>query len=412
MYSIALSAFQCKDGGISEAYVGYNWAREIARFADIKLLTANAPGGLPKNVEVLTTSRPFIFSTPSLSNFNRAVKLDYFWHNLLCRIRHQKLLSSTDIFHHVTPIAPRFPNSLGRLADRFVLGPIGGGLRVPLPFRKFVETDEPVYSVLRNFDRWRFDYDPSLRSTYKAAKKILIVAKYMLDLLPEEFHGKTEIVLETGIDAKDYGEYAATAHRDFTLLYVGHLIPYKGLEFLIRGLSKVEGKSLRSIQLQVIGDGGAYADKCKKLAHQLGLADRVTFHGRLPHAEVMQWYRRADALCFPTLAETSGNVILEGMAMRLPVISVNYGGPSEILDRDTGILIDPMNPDYLVSGIASALERLQANPDYARSLGAAARRRVLGEFSWEAKGGKIRAIYDMVMQDGPTSPRGSLARVG
>jgi glycosyltransferase involved in cell wall biosynthesis len=402
VYSIALSAFQCQDGGISEAYVGYNWAREIARFADVKLLTANSPAGLPANVQVLTTSRPFAFSTPGLANFNRAVKLDYFWHNLLCRFRHRRLLSSTDIFHHVTPIAPRFPNSLGRLSSRFVLGPIGGGLRVPPPFRGMVETAEPVYAALRNFDRLRLDYDPSLRSTYKAARKILIVAKYMLDLIPEEFHDKTEIVLETGIRGADFQEYApAAAGKQFTLLYVGHIIPYKGLEFLVRALGKVNGQTRRALHLQVIGDGGAYAGKCKKIVHQLGLADRVTFHGRLPHEQVMQWYRRADALCFPTLAETSGNVILEGMAMRLPVISVNYGGPSEIVDSNTGILIDPLDPDYLVLGIAAALERLVANPEGARSLGAAARRRVLDEFSWEAKGRKIRSIYDAIMQDGP-----------
>lgn len=399
MYSVVLSAFQCKDNGISEAYVGYNWTKQVAKFANVKLLTGNLPSGLPDNVEVFTASSPFQFGSPALSNFNRAVKLDYFWHNLLCRIRYKDLLSSTDIFHHVTPIAPRFPNSLGSLAPRFVLGPIGGGLRVPQPFRDMVETAEPRYSVLRNLDSFRLAYDPSLRRTYKAAKKILIVAKYMLDLIPAEFHCKTEIVLETGICRNDYPEaQSKTSSKHFTLLYVGHLIPYKGLEFLIRGLKRVNTETLRSMQLHVIGDGGAYADQCKKMTQVLGLTGSVTFHGRLPHEQVRKWYQKADALCFPTLAETSGNVLLEAMAMRLPVVSVNYGGPSEIVDQSSGILVDPVSPDYLVAGIASALEQLVANPERARSLGMAARRRVLAKFSWEAKGRKIQAIYDELMQ--------------
>ena len=271
-------------------------------------------------------------------------------------------------------------------------------MRVPFPFRHIVEGSEPFYFSARKLDRLRLRIDPTLRRTYSSASKILIVGKYMLDLIPQEFHNKTEVLLEAGIDLDELPKTIKDETGGiFKILYVGRIVPYKGLEFLINALSKINKRLLSKTQLNIVGDGGEYALKCKKISNELGLDNYVKFHGSVPHDKICYWYANSDVFCFPSLAETSGNVILEAMAMGLPVISVNCGGPSEILDQETGILIDPISPEFLEHQIASAIEGLASNREQIVKLGTAARIRVFNEFSWDAKGRKLKAVYEGII---------------
>jgi len=273
---------------------------------------------------------------------------------------------------------------------------------VPEKFRATVEDSEPLFSRLRNFDAFRFRYDPWLRGTYQAADKILLTAPYMLDILPTEYHNKVEFVAETAIDSEAFSDDPVDRSNDseIVLLYVGRITPYKGLEFLLRALAMLPAHVTEKTRVEIVGSGeDKYEQLCRQIVAQADLSHRVTFCGRRSKAEVLDHYRSADIFCFPTLAETTGNVLLEAMAMGLPIVSTNYGGPAAVVHPDAGILVEPDSPDSFSSGIAGALENLITNENLRRSMGEKARQHVIENLSWNAKGNQIADIYERLLKE-------------
>ena len=100
----------------------------------------------------------------------------------------------------------------------------------------------------------------------------------------------------------------------------------------------------------------------KKLAGELGVADRITFAGSVPHVEVARFYAAADVFAFPSLKEAGGNVVLEAMSHGLPVIVVDHGGPATTVTPDCGYKLPPTSVEAVVAGIAEAIKALAASP--------------------------------------------------
>ena len=399
---IALSAMNCSDTGVSESFVAYNWLRQIARLNQVDLITAETCPPKVDNVTSHYASKDFWPMRFVSKAFQTSVKPDYFVFDRRSLRHFDNVVSKCDIFHHVVPQAPRYPSGLGCRARRFVLGPIGGGLRVPPAFRPLVEKNEPLFTKLRRMDSLRFRYDPWLKATYDSADLILLTASYMLDVIPTKYHQKVDLLPETGIDADAYSleSFRRTSESQVAILYVGRITPYKGLEFLIRAFANLPPELRTKTTLDIIGEGEAdYENRCQTIANNLHVNKQIRFHGRLKKDEVMQHYRQSDIFAFPTLAETTGNVLLEAMAMGLPVVSTNFGGPSDVVDSESGILIAPDNPDSFVRGLSRALHRLITNREHRVSFGANAQQRVFSKFSWHAKGVQINKIYEGLLAD-------------
>jgi glycosyltransferase involved in cell wall biosynthesis len=100
-----------------------------------------------------------------------------------------------------------------------------------------------------------------------------------------------------------------------------------------------------------------------------------------------------DALVLPSLYECGGAVVLEAMAMGLPVIATKWGGPADYLDDTSGILIEPIGRERFIVDLAEAMVRLVQSSDLRRQLGQAGRARVAAEFDWEKKIDRILSIY-------------------
>jgi len=350
---IALSAMNCSNTGISESYVAYNWVCQIARHNTVDLISAEICDLGLENVTSHLISKKWWPLRLMSDRFTAAVKPDYFIFDARAAKRFKRIAGEWDIFHHLVPQAPRYPSALGRRANRFVLGPIGGGLRVPPAFRALIEGNEPKFARLRQLDALRFRYDPWLRATYQAADVVLLTAPYMLDIIPNIYHSKVLFIPETGIDAEKYAKETCcrVTRQEIEILYVGRITPYKGLEFMLRAIAELPIEIKRRTLVHIVGDGEPeYERRCRTIAENRCTPANVLFHGRRSKDDVMQFYREADIFCFPTLAETTGNVLLEAMAMGLPVVSTKYGGPMAVVDRESGILVEPNAPDSFVNG--------------------------------------------------------------
>lgn len=137
----------------------------------------------------------------------------------------------------------------------------------------------------------------------------------------------------------------------YRILFVGHGYKRKGLDILLRALAKVRANFI----LTVIGKD-KNASTFKKLAQDLGLEDRVIFHG--PQKNIKPFYMQNDALVLPTTYDPFANVTLEALAVGLYVLTSKANGAHEIMSLNAGIVV---NNVFDENQLASSLELLCKN---------------------------------------------------
>ena len=158
---------------------------------------------------------------------------------------------------------------------------------------------------------------------------------------------------------------------DPLLLAAGRLVPWKRFDLPIRFLGEVPSAHL------IIAGSGPQERSLKTLARDLGVADRITFTGALPHEAMMLHLRASDLFLLPSTYEGFSHLLLEAMRMGTPVLASDAGGNAEVVG-DAGRLVTADSP----SSFRAALLELCGDPRL-REMGERARRRA-ERFSWDA----------------------------
>jgi glycogen synthase len=134
----------------------------------------------------------------------------------------------------------------------------------------------------------------------------------------------------------------------------------------------------------------------------MSLTGRVQFHGWVAQAAAAELLRSSDIMVLPSMRECGGAVVLEAMASGVPVIATKWGGPTDYIAQDTGILIPPETPDEFVGRLADAIIWMADNPDVRVKIGHAARRRVQELYDWQVKAKALLQIYQNVVNNDAT----------
>lgn len=142
------------------------------------------------------------------------------------------------------------------------------------------------------------------------------------------------------------------------LLFVGSLIPVKGLPTLLAALGQVDWPH-EAWCLDVIGDGSERA-AYERQAIEIGLGSQIVFHGIQPKTVVASFMQRADLFVLPSLWDNAPCVLIEALASGLPVLSTQVGGISEIVDDAVGRLTPPDDPTALARALEDMVETLPA----------------------------------------------------
>lgn len=138
------------------------------------------------------------------------------------------------------------------------------------------------------------------------------------------------------------------------VLSVGNVTPRKGVTTLIEGLSRVD----EPWELRVIGDTSVdpdYVATAETLARERGVADRVSFLGRVDDDQLREALDSAHLLAVPSRYEPFGIVYLEGMAFGLPAVASTHGGASDFVDETNGALVPPEDPAAVAAAIKPLL---------------------------------------------------------
>jgi glycosyltransferase involved in cell wall biosynthesis len=148
----------------------------------------------------------------------------------------------------------------------------------------------------------------------------------------------------------------ATRH----LLFIGNLLEVKGVDVLLQACQLL-GKRRDDWHLHLIGEGKLRAS-LTRLADTLGIAEKVTFHGSLPHHTLPAWLRAADLFVLPSRSEGVPNVLLEASACGTPYVASDVGGIPEIAPMGASTLVPPEQPAALADAMLSSLQSPPAQP--------------------------------------------------
>ncbi|MGB3535581.1 MAG: glycosyltransferase family 4 protein [Microcoleaceae cyanobacterium] len=296
-----------------------------------------------------------------------------------------------DLVFEPAPITPKGLSFMYNIEVPVVIGPLSGGLNFPPAFQymdsKFsrvsINLSRQLSGILHRFIPGKLQADA------------LIVANTQTQAaLPPGCQGKLYSVIEAGVDIKHWSpkQYDQNPPSQTTrFVYVGRLVDWKGVEFLIAAFQQVLEQT--DAVLELVGDG-TLQSQLKQQVQQLGIQNQVRFHGHQSRSKVSQLLNESDVFIMPSLREAGGNAILEAMATALPVIVANWAGPATIVDSDCGILVDPSSPEQFVAGLAIAMIDLAQNPGRRQQMGEQGRQRVHQHyFDWNSKCDRIVEIF-------------------
>ncbi len=180
-----------------------------------------------------------------------------------------------------------------------------------------------------------------------------------------------------------------TSHADehVRLIFVGRLSAEKGIAGLFEALAQTA--SLASLRLAVVGDG-PLSDVLRHQAGQLAISDKVEFLGRLSEAETLVEIAKSDVLILPSFMEGLPVVLMEALALGVPIIASRVAGiPELVRDGTTGILFDPSN----WAELTRAIDRLARDPDLRHRLGALGPKRIAEEFDVQTSAAILRRLF-------------------
>jgi glycosyltransferase involved in cell wall biosynthesis len=310
------------------------------------------------------------------------------------------------VCHQPTPVSPKHVTVLwnkekGGLGIPLVMGPMNGGITYPKPFRSRENLFDRVFVTIgRSFAGLAHTLFPGKRR----AETLMVANTRTRNALPSGVRGKIEHVVENGVDLTKYKAAPERAPRDpsapVKLVFAGRLVLFKGVDLLLRALAEARRKA--ALHLDILGDG-PMAKQWKALCTKLNLDAVVTFHGWMSHDDCADRMRDADLFVLPSLRESGGAVVLEAMAMRLPVVAANWGGPADYIDPTCGVLVDVESESQFISAFANALVDLAQSPERRRAMGNAGYAKVLNEYDWERKVDRVIDIYREAMTRGGVS---------
>ncbi|MBX3279757.1 MAG: glycosyltransferase family 4 protein [Acidobacteria bacterium] len=201
-----------------------------------------------------------------------------------------------------------------------------------------------------------------------------------------------------GIDLSLFAPERRDVERDDPplILSVGRLVEKKGFDYLVEACALLRERG-RRFQCLIVGGKDEHAAVIEALIRRLDLGGIVTLQGAVTQEQLLRIYRRAAVFALPCRVMDNGdrdgipNVLVEAMAMELPVVSTPISGIPELIESGVnGLLVEEKNACELAAG----LERLLADEELGRRLGREGRMRVAEDFDAQRNIGALNALFD------------------
>ena len=223
---------------------------------------------------------------------------------------------------------------------------------------------------------------------------VIAVSKFVQDqLIRHGISAERVMTLHHGTSEPKISHQPLTReiHQAQRILYVGRIVPYKGLDWLLKSLANVDSH----IHLDIAGEGWD-RPQIERLAGKLGVAQRIVWHGWCDSPKLESLYQQCFAVIVPSVwPEPAGLVTLEAYARYRPVIASNLGGiPDYVCPNKTGILVEANH----INQLAAAITELASNFSKIRDMGQQGHDWFLSNFTMNHHVTQLQKIYDKVVE--------------
>ncbi len=410
---IFLSAYACEPGRGSEPGIGWNWCLELAKqghkvFVLTRRNNQEAIEAFFKRHQPLQRPVFFYYDLPGAVLLLKRrgilpVQLYYLLWQICCvgTVRDALHEHQVDCIWHLTFGVLRQPSFLWRLRKPFIFGPVGGGESAPLRMRNDYSLSGQIADYLRDGLNWLSKWDPMVQVTLSRAHIIFAKTRQSVRFVPKRWREKTQVYLELGIN-----ELTFPRERDgesCRFLFVGRFLYWKGLTIAIRAFAhyiQLGGTG----RFTVIGRGPEEA-RARALARTLGAEPLMDWKSWVDQKELALQYQEHDVFLFPSLHDSSGNVVVEALSYGLPVVCLKLGGPGEIVTDQCGVAVDvhALSLYAVVAELGRQIKRLDQDRKALTALsnGALVRAR---DFLWETRVSGAIDRVQMALVSHPLQP--------
>ncbi len=151
---------------------------------------------------------------------------------------------------------------------------------------------------------------------------------------------------------------SSSKNKILKLLFVGQIIERKGLKYFFKALLRLDKKYIKSIKVDIIGDGNLLEEYKKHIAQNKILNKIVIFHGNIKFENLSDYYMKSDCFISPTLHDYRALVGFEALSAGLPIIASKYDGSRfEIVkEGENGFIIDPKKPNEIADSIQKLID--------------------------------------------------------
>ncbi len=410
---LLLMCYECSPYIGSEWAVGWGRLLGAAKIAETHVVTseanfrdltrARAEGLLPRNVQFHTPEPDQTLRTlerkPGVFAYNyEAYK---HWQKLaMAYVKKLHITEHFDLVHQVNVCTFREPGYTFDLGIPYLWGPVGGSQNFPVPFLTALPPKEALKEGLRGIANQLTLHHPRVRRAARRAAYVIGANSVNRRDFYRAFGRDVELLLETGLHAVEQPDrsrftarvsdkLAGHAPRPLRLLWSGEHHTRKALPVLLRALVRLQATT--AWQLDVLGRGPMTTAWAREV-ERLGLKEKVRFLGQQAFPDAVAEMHKADVLCFTSLRDTSGNVVLEALAAGVPVLCFDHQGVGDMVDSSCGVKIAVTFPKRAYKDWADAIEALAADPDrlFALSHGATERAE---KFLWEVNHKRVNQLY-------------------
>ncbi len=368
---VLISAYSAEPDRGSESGAGYSIVRAAAEIAEVWVITrANNVALLQDALEAQPPGHSVHIVPTEVSKRALRLKRRYnavrpyyaLWQRVVSKaaVRLDSEVGGFTLAHHATMSAFWMPVGVARLPRPLVIGPISGGTFTPRPL---LGTLGPRGLLMDSMRFANAHVAAAMnREVWQRAEVVMVQNREMEAFARTRLGVKGQMIVQSHATNPPIGALPPRPEvRSPLVLFIGRLVTWKGILLALDAFERVGDDSARMV---FVGDG---ADRglLEREVHRRNLGHKVEIAGQLPRERVLELMLGASCLLFPSFHDSAGFVVSEALALGLPVVCLDHGGPGELTrawSRTPSVSVRPKGADTTAAELASSVQRFISEP--------------------------------------------------
>jgi glycosyltransferase involved in cell wall biosynthesis len=389
--NILVSAYACEPNKGSEPGVGWNWVIELSKRHKVWVLTkANNKETIEKykreNSFALQNVQFIYVNVNKKLTFwkkgNRGIRFYYYMWQIKAYQIAKRLNRKIDFdyLHCLTFVSFTQPSFLYKLNLPIVWN-VAGGENIPQCINLKMSCFEHISKAARKLSQVAALHTTWNRKMMQKSAVILATTEETKNTIPKRYRDKTIVFPSIGIEDNNLPNLIHKSQikvdRKFKVVMAGRLIYWKGFEIGVKAFLNAL-QTNPDMELYILGDGNRKKNIVEICGEELG--KRIFFAKKIEHDEIYHYFLNFDVFLNTSLQDSGCMVILEAMAVALPVICIDLGGPAAITTKESAIKVQAADLEKMIHNISQSIITLSKDENIRSRLGNNGYQKILQEW--------------------------------